>query len=93
MKAKVILFMILIVLFTFFVSQNTEIVEINAFFWKFQMSKIVLISLTGLVGLILGFILASIFNKQKKVEKIKKEEEKEKKKDNLSSDTKTKTDL
>ena len=93
MKAKVILFMILIVLFTFFVSQNTEIVEINAFFWKFQMSKIVLISLTGLVGLILGFILASIFNKQKKVEKIKKEEEKEKKKDNLSSETKTKTDL
>jgi uncharacterized integral membrane protein len=93
MKAKVIVFMILIVLFTFFVSQNTEIVEINAFFWKFQMSKIVLISLTGLVGLILGFILASIFNKQKKTEKIKKETAKEMKQNNLPDDTKTKTNL
>ena len=93
MKAKVIVFMILIVLFTFFVSQNTEIVEINAFFWKFQMSKIVLISLTGLVGLILGFILASIFNKQKKTEKIRKEEAKEKQKDVLSEDTNSKTSV
>ena len=93
MKVKVIIFMILIVLFTFFVSQNTEIVEINAFFWKFQMSKIVLISLTGLVGLILGFILASIFNKQKKTEKIRKEEAKEKQKDVLSEDTNSKTSV
>ncbi len=93
MKAKVIIFMILIVLFTFFVSQNTEVVDINAFFWKFQMSKIVLISLTGLVGLILGFILASIFNKQKKADKLIKEAAKEKKKDNLSGDTNTKTGL
>ena len=93
MKAKVIIFMILIVLFTFFVSQNTEIVEINAFFWKFQMSKIVLISLTGLVGLILGFILASIFNKQKRTEKIKKEASKEDKKNNLADNNKTKTSL
>ena len=93
MKAKVIIFMILIVLFTFFVSQNTEIVDINAFFWKFQMSKIVLISLTGLVGLILGFILASIFNKQKRTEKIKKEASKEDKKNNLADNNKTKTSL
>jgi uncharacterized integral membrane protein len=93
MKAKVIIFMVLIVLFTFFVSQNTEVVEINAFFWKFQMSKIVLISLTGLVGLILGFILASIFNRQKKAEKLKKEVAKENKKFDLPNDAKTKTGL
>jgi len=93
MKAKVIIFMILIVLFTFFVSQNTEIVDINAFFWKFQMSKIVLISLTGLIGLILGFILASIFNKQKKTEKIKKESDKEMKKENLPDDVPKGTSL
>ena len=93
MKAKVIIFMILIVLFTFFVSQNTEIVDINAFFWKFQMSKIVLISLTGLVGLILGFILASIYNKQKKTEKIKKEAGKEIKKENLPDDAHKGTSL
>ncbi len=66
MKAKIIIFMILIVLFTIFVSQNTAIIDIKAFFWKFEMSTIVLISLTGFVGLILGFILSSIFSKQKK---------------------------
>ena len=93
MKAKVIIFMILIVLFTFFVSQNTEIVEINAFFWKFQMSKIVLISLTGLVGLILGFILASILNKQKKTDKINKEAAKQIKQDNLTDNSKAKSSL
>ena len=93
MKAKVIIFMILIVLFTIFVSQNTNIVDINAFFWKFEMSKIVLISLTGLVGLILGFILASIFNKQKKFEKkIDKEKEQESKND-LQQDIKPKSNI
>ena len=93
MKAKVIILMVLIVLLTIFVSQNTEQVPINAFFWKLEIPKIVLISLTGLTGVILGLILASIFDKQKKTEKIKKEAAKEMKKDNLQDDTKTKTNL
>jgi uncharacterized integral membrane protein len=80
MKAKIITIMILVVLFTIFVSQNTSVVKISAFFWTFEMSAIVLISLIGLVGVILGFILASIFNKKKKPDKIdKKKKEKENK--------------
>ena len=80
--------MILIVLFTIFVSQNTEVIPIDAFFWRFEMSKIVLISLTGLVGVILGFILASMFNKSKKQEKVIKETAEEINKDNLAKSNK-----
>ncbi len=93
MKAKIIILMILIVLFTIFVSQNTAIIDIKAFFWKFQMSTIVLISLTGLVGLILGFILSSIFNKPKKIEKINRDTNKEKNKADLKQDTQSKPNL
>ena len=93
MKAKIIILMILIVLFTIFVSQNTAIIDIKAFFWKFQMSTIVLISLTGLVGLILGFILSSIFNKPKKIEKINRDTNKKKNKADLKQDTQSKPNL
>lgn len=63
MKAKILILMILVVLFTIFVSQNTEVVTVKAYFWQFQMSIIVLISLIGLLGVILGFIIARLFNR------------------------------
>ncbi len=63
MKTKIILLMILVVLFTIFVSQNTEVIIVRAYFWQFQMSIIVLISLVGLLGVILGFIVAKVFNR------------------------------
>lgn len=63
MKVKIIILMVLIVLFTIFVSQNTEVVTVKAYFWQFQMSIIVLISLIGLLGVILGFIVARLFDR------------------------------
>lgn len=63
MKAKIIILMILIVLFTIFVSQNTEVVTVKAYFWQFKMSIIVLISLIGLLGVIAGFIIAKLFDR------------------------------
>jgi uncharacterized integral membrane protein len=63
MKTKIILLMILVVLFTIFVSQNTEVVTVKAYFWQFQMSIIVLISLIGLLGVIFGFIIAKLFDR------------------------------
>jgi len=79
MKTKAIILLILIVLFAIFVSQNTEVIKISAFFWTFQMSTIVLISLTGLAGIIIGFIIASLASSsQKKKQKMKEELKKEK---------------
>ena len=73
MRTKVILLMVIIVLFTIFVTQNTEVITVNAFFWKFEMSLIVLITLSCLLGAIVGFILLKVFsgsNKRKDKEEI-----------------------
>lgn len=86
MKVKILLFMILIILFTVIVSQNSEPVNLSLLFWgPYTVSAIILIAIAGLFGLILGFILSSIFessNSKKaelkrlqKEEKLKKEEE------------------
>ncbi|MHB1686510.1 MAG: lipopolysaccharide assembly protein LapA domain-containing protein [Ignavibacteriaceae bacterium] len=66
MKIKIIFMMILIILFTVFVSQNTDIISVSAFLWKFQMSTIVLMSIMFFIGIILGFIIATIFDSPKK---------------------------
>jgi uncharacterized integral membrane protein len=68
MKAKIIILMIIIILFTVFVSQNTNIIPLNVLFWKFEMSTIVVISISFLIGLITGFILVSMFSGPKKKE-------------------------
>lgn len=77
MKAKILILMILVVLFTIFVTQNTEIIPINFLFWSLQLSKIVLISLAGLLGLIFGFIAAHLFDKPKKIKNKKTIEKKD----------------
>jgi uncharacterized integral membrane protein len=66
MKTKIILFMIIIVLFTIFVSQNNQIVTINVFFWQYNFSAIILIVMTGFIGVLLGLIFDSIFRTSKK---------------------------
>ena len=66
MKTKIILFMIIIVLFTIFVTQNTEKVDIHVFFWTYNISKIILIVMTGFIGVLLGLIIGSIFTSSKK---------------------------
>lgn len=66
MKTKVIILLILIVLFTIFVSQNTHIIDIKFLFWAVSMSAIVLISLMMLIGVIAGFIIAKMFDRPSK---------------------------
>ncbi len=66
MKARIFIILMLIVLFTIFVTQNTQAVDINVFFWNFSSSAIIIIVITGVVGVIIGLILASIFKSSKK---------------------------
>ena len=66
MKTKIIILLILLVLFTIFVSQNTRIVQIDFLVWSVAMSTIVLISLMMLVGVIAGFIIAKLFDRPSK---------------------------
>lgn len=60
MKPKTIIFIILAIVFLIFLLQNTQIVTVQFLFWNFTMSRIILIALILLVGLILGFIIAEV---------------------------------
>ena len=57
---KAIFAIVLLALFTIFALQNTEVVEITFLFWKFNISRvlILLISLAigGLVGVVIGWV-------------------------------------
>ena len=66
MRAKIILLLILLVLFTIFVTQNTEQTIINVFFWTVELPKIVLLIITLVVGVVLGLIAVTVFNSDKK---------------------------
>ncbi len=68
MKFKILFIMLLIVLFTVFVSENTAIISVNVFFWKVELSTIVVISISFLIGMILGFVIISLFSAPKKEE-------------------------
>ncbi len=68
MKFKIIVVMLLVILFTIFVSQNTELIQITIFLWKFQIPTIVLISITLALGIILGFFVEAIFDLKKNKE-------------------------
>jgi len=65
MRAKVIFLMVIIILFTIFVTQNTLVIPVDIFFWRVEMSVIVLISLCTFIGIMIGFILVKIFDRQK----------------------------
>ena len=69
MKTRIIIFLMLIVLFTIFVTQNTESVEVNVFFWQFSSPKILIFVITGAAGVFIGMILASIFRPSRKKSK------------------------
>ncbi len=86
MKAKIIILMILVIFLTIFISQNAEDLPIKVLFWEVEIPGIILILLTGLLGIIIGFILALIFKKpsEKKLKKI----EMNKQKENINRDLK-----
>lgn len=69
MKTKILIFTFFIILFTIFVSQNTKIIELNFLTWNIQLSTIVVISITFFVGMIVGFLIISIFSVKQKNKK------------------------
>jgi len=64
---KAIIAIAFLVLFTIFVLQNTEIVEINFFFWHFPISRVLVLLLSLAVGCIVGVVIGwEIFGRKKK---------------------------
>ena len=60
MNTKFAFILILVGLFVVFIVQNVTVVEITFLFWSFQVSRVLLLFLALLIGLIIGWILHSI---------------------------------
>lgn len=66
MNFKTISGLILLALFIIISIQNSEIISVHLLFWKVDISKLLLLIITLIVGIIIGMILPGFFNKQKK---------------------------
>ena len=65
-KEKGIITTIIVLPLLIILLQNTQVVTVRLFFWKVSMSQIILISLTLLIGFVIGFIVTTIFSKRSK---------------------------
>ena len=59
-RPRVIAAVLLALLLLVLVVQNTEVVAIKLLFWEFEASRVILITLTALIGLVCGYLLARI---------------------------------
>jgi len=63
MKTKTIVILVLIVLAVVLVIQNSAMVELQIFFWKIIMSRIIFMVGLLAVGFVLGFLVAKLKEK------------------------------
>jgi len=58
MKIKTVIILILLVLLAIILVQNTKVIDIQLFFWKLSMSRIILIVVPLFIGFIIGLFVA-----------------------------------
>ena len=63
MKPKTIIILILIVLAIVILIQNTQVVEVQIFFWKIAMSRIIMIAFMLILGFVVGYLVANLQKK------------------------------
>ena len=59
-KPKTIISFVIVVLILVIFFQNTQVVSFRIFFWKISMSQIILIPLTMIIGLVLGYVIGKL---------------------------------
>ena len=65
MTPKGIIAGILLVLVLIVLGQNTEVVTIRLLVWKISMSRIVLMLLSMLAGVVIGFVVARVMGRSR----------------------------
>lgn len=63
---KNIIFFILVVLVVIFVLQNTQVVEFNFLAWTISMSKALLLLITFVLGIVVGWLARRVRPKARK---------------------------
>ena len=60
MKPRNIVLLVLIILFLIILAQNTQVVTLRLLFWKIEMSQVILVPVTMIIGFILGYLVATV---------------------------------
>lgn len=66
MNFKNISLMILLALFIIVCIQNVEIIPVHFLFWKVDISKLLLLIITLVVGMLIGMMITGFFTKSEK---------------------------
>ena len=66
MKTKHIVGIVVFILIVIFLIQNTQVVTLRFYFWQLSMSQIILLPLTMLIGIAIGYIIARVTKKGQK---------------------------
>jgi len=66
MNFKNISLMILLALFIIVCIQNVEIIPLHFLFWKVEISKLLLLIITLVAGMLIGMMIPGFFTKSKK---------------------------
>jgi len=65
MNWKIILVLALLLLLVIFTAQNYETIEIRLLFWSLKTSRAIIIFVTLLIGIVIGWILSYMVRSQK----------------------------
>ncbi len=71
MNFKSISAIILLALFIIVSIQNAEVIPIGLLFWKVEISKLLIIILTLVTGILIGMMIPGLLTKSPKEEKVK----------------------
>lgn len=71
MNFKNVTLLILLALFIIVCIQNVEIISVQFLFWKADISKLLLLIITLIIGILIGMIIPGFLAKSKKDDQIK----------------------
>ena len=71
MNIKSISIIVLLALFITVCIQNVEIIPVHFLIWKIDISKLLLLIITLVIGILIGMIIPGFFSRSKKDEQLK----------------------
>lgn len=70
MNLKSLSIISLLAIFVIVSIQNVEVIPVHLLFWKIEISKLLLLIITLVIGILVGMIIPGFFSKSKKEEQI-----------------------
>lgn len=71
MNVKSVSILILLAVFVIVSIQNVEVIPVHFLFWKIEISKLLLLIITLVIGILVGMIIPGFFSKSENEDQIK----------------------